>query len=224
MLEKRIQIRRDTETNWNNINPVLALGELAYVTDTKRVKAGDGESSFSSLPYIDDRDFYSTSEADNLLNTKEDKDNKGVANGYPELDSSGKIPVDQLPDVSKGVTTVLTSGSSRPSSPLTGDKIFETDTGDSYIYDGTSWVLMADADWQNVNLDWNNLINIPAVASRWADWSEVTGKPSTFTPSNHTHTEAEITDSHSRYTDSEAITAVNNAAIPIDGGNASSTY
>ena len=34
---------------------------------------------------------------------------------------------------------------------------------------------------------WDNVTNKPATATRWPSWAEVTGKPSSFTPSTHTH-------------------------------------
>lgn len=37
------------------------------------------------------------------------------------------------------------------------------------------------------NLDWSYITNKPATATRWPSWAEVTGKPSSFTPSPHTH-------------------------------------
>jgi Major tropism determinant N-terminal domain len=47
-----IQVRRDTLTNWNTNNPVLANGEIAFVTDQNKFKVGNGSSNFSSLPYL----------------------------------------------------------------------------------------------------------------------------------------------------------------------------
>lgn len=47
----RIQIRRDTSTNWSVNNPVLALGEPGLETDTQIVKYGDGVTAWNSLPY-----------------------------------------------------------------------------------------------------------------------------------------------------------------------------
>ena len=47
----QIQIRRDTLANWNSSNPTLAVGELAYVTDTDAFKVGDGVTAFTSLAY-----------------------------------------------------------------------------------------------------------------------------------------------------------------------------
>ncbi|MDX7732554.1 phage tail protein [Aeromonas caviae] len=38
---------------------------------------------------------------------------------------------------------------------------------------------------------WSQLTGIPAYASRWPSWGEVTDKPATMTPSTHTHTAAQ---------------------------------
>ena len=47
----QIQIRRDTLANWTSANPILAVGELGYVTDTDAFKVGDGTTAFTSLAY-----------------------------------------------------------------------------------------------------------------------------------------------------------------------------
>ncbi|WP_217483646.1 GDSL-type esterase/lipase family protein [Curtobacterium sp. Csp2] len=44
---KQIRVRRDTLANWQTANPVLADGELAWVTDTRDMVAGPGD--FNSL-------------------------------------------------------------------------------------------------------------------------------------------------------------------------------
>jgi lysophospholipase L1-like esterase len=45
----QIRVRRDTLANWQAANPTLADGEPAWVTDTKDLITGDGESAFSEL-------------------------------------------------------------------------------------------------------------------------------------------------------------------------------
>ena len=97
-------------------------------------------------------------------NNKEDKSNKGKPNGYAGLDANGKVPLSQLPDASKSQTYVVSDSTERNAitGMLEGDKAFETSTGDSYIYDGSDWRVLAQADWENVNLDWNNIINAPS--------------------------------------------------------------
>lgn len=47
-----IRTRRDIATNWTTENPVLALGEQGYETDTGKLKFGDGTTSWNNLPYF----------------------------------------------------------------------------------------------------------------------------------------------------------------------------
>lgn len=48
----QIQVRNDIADNWTDINPVLAQGEPGYETDTGRIKYGDGQTAWNSLPYF----------------------------------------------------------------------------------------------------------------------------------------------------------------------------
>jgi len=47
-----IDIRRDTAANWTSNNPTLALGEMGFETDTRKLKVGDGATAWTSLLYI----------------------------------------------------------------------------------------------------------------------------------------------------------------------------
>jgi len=58
-ISARICLRKDTKNNWTSVaggNVVLSDGEVAIVVDTSNntvnFKIGDGETIFSSLPYI----------------------------------------------------------------------------------------------------------------------------------------------------------------------------
>jgi len=51
----RIKLRRDTSTRWENINPILSLGEPGLETDTGKIKYGDGITTWNLLPYFDDQ-------------------------------------------------------------------------------------------------------------------------------------------------------------------------
>jgi hypothetical protein len=46
-----IQSRNDTAANWNNINPILAQGEIGIENDTNKQKVGDGVTVWNSLVY-----------------------------------------------------------------------------------------------------------------------------------------------------------------------------
>ena len=50
----KIQLRRDTQTNWFNVNPVLSDGELGFETDTLKFKMGDGTTNWNGLSYVID--------------------------------------------------------------------------------------------------------------------------------------------------------------------------
>ena len=47
-----IQLRRATESEWYEANPVLRLGEPAYSTDVNKLKIGDGNTDWINLSYI----------------------------------------------------------------------------------------------------------------------------------------------------------------------------
>lgn len=48
----RIQVRRDTAQTWTEVNPILAIGEIGYETDTNKLKVGTGLTAWRYLPYI----------------------------------------------------------------------------------------------------------------------------------------------------------------------------
>lgn len=50
-MSTKIQLRRDTSTNWTRNNPVLAVGEPGLETDTLTLKYGDGASAWNDLNY-----------------------------------------------------------------------------------------------------------------------------------------------------------------------------
>lgn len=74
----KIQLRRDIAANWTANNPLLLNGEVGIETDTLKFKIGNGSQRWNSI----------TSYALK----------PGLANGVATLNSSGKIPLDQLPD------------------------------------------------------------------------------------------------------------------------------
>lgn len=47
----RIIQRNDLSTNWTANNPILAIGEVGWETDTKKFKLGDGATAWTSLAY-----------------------------------------------------------------------------------------------------------------------------------------------------------------------------
>lgn len=48
----KIQLRRDTSTNWSLQNTILSAGEPALDLTNNRLKIGDGTTNWTSLPYL----------------------------------------------------------------------------------------------------------------------------------------------------------------------------
>ena len=48
----RIQIRRDTSSNWTSNNPILLQGEFGYELNTGYAKIGDGQTPWINLEYF----------------------------------------------------------------------------------------------------------------------------------------------------------------------------
>ena len=50
-MANKIQLRRDTTANWNNVNPILADGEPGLDITTNQIKYGDGANAWVDLSY-----------------------------------------------------------------------------------------------------------------------------------------------------------------------------
>ncbi len=73
-----IQIRRDLAQNWQTVNPVLKSGELAFATDTKELKIGDGVSTWSELPNLLEVAPYEAALVGNSVTITEATHNQGT--------------------------------------------------------------------------------------------------------------------------------------------------
>ena len=49
----KIQLRRDTASDWTSNNPTLSAGEFGWESDTNRFKIGTGSANWTSLEYAD---------------------------------------------------------------------------------------------------------------------------------------------------------------------------
>lgn len=52
-----IKVRRGTAAQWTTANPILALGEMGYETDTLKIKFGDGTNTWTALSYGNQTDI-----------------------------------------------------------------------------------------------------------------------------------------------------------------------
>ena len=55
MTATKIQVRRDSSTNWTTANPVLSAGELGLDETVMKFKMGDGSTAWNLLSYYGDR-------------------------------------------------------------------------------------------------------------------------------------------------------------------------
>lgn len=164
----------DTTYHKNNIvsyngSSYIAKQEVIGVLPTNLVYWGilsvrgvDGTGAVSSVNGVaPDQDGNVLISAEQL--GAERTSRKGVANGYVGLDANAKIPLSHIPDTLKQQVYIVENETARLALTdlVSGDKAYETDSRDSYIYDGSQWLLLADADWENVSLDWINILNKP---------------------------------------------------------------
>ena len=137
MATVRVQLRRGTEQQWYDANPVLAAGEVGIETDTNTFKFGDGATAWRVLDYA-------------LSDTVDDYiplSTKGVANGVASLDASGFIPTAQLPPLAKVTVSAVANTAARLAlTAEAGDIAIEADSGQSYVLSASP--ASTDANWK----------------------------------------------------------------------------
>jgi hypothetical protein len=55
-MANKIQLRRDTVSNWQSTNPILSQGEIGIDLTNNKIKIGNGSLPWNSLPYFDDKE------------------------------------------------------------------------------------------------------------------------------------------------------------------------
>lgn len=96
----RIQMKRDTSSNWVVNNPVLLDGEVVIVdTDAGdvRYKVGDGTKKFTQLPFTDE----------NMLNLVNSKQDKLVIDAAPATGSSNPVASGGVKDYAVPMTRTV---------------------------------------------------------------------------------------------------------------------
>ena len=52
-ISARVTVRKGTKVQWSLTNPVLLEGEMAWESDTRMLKVGDGTSAWNQLPFYE---------------------------------------------------------------------------------------------------------------------------------------------------------------------------
>ena len=66
-----IQLRRATEKEWIEVDPILRVGEPALSTDKNKIKVGVGNKKWSELEYLSDIDTIDYLKLSNLPSINE---------------------------------------------------------------------------------------------------------------------------------------------------------
>jgi len=91
-LATKIQLRRDTSTNWISNNPILSSGEIGIETDTLKFKIGNGSNWNSITKYAN----VTPEGLENSLGDFIPLAEKGVEDGVATLDADGNLIIPGL--------------------------------------------------------------------------------------------------------------------------------
>ena len=133
-VQTKIQIRRDTATNWSSTNPTLAAGEIGFDTTNNQIKIGNGSTLWNALDYASGGASVEISEtapaspdAGNVWFNSTD------GRAYIYYDS---VWVDLNPGIA-GPAGKFTVSATAPTGASEGDGWFNSDTARLFIrYDG----------------------------------------------------------------------------------------
>lgn len=181
---------------------VKGLGSAAYTNSGAYATAGHGHSisgitglqtaldGKAAAEHTHDDRYYTETEMNTKLAGKANSSHSHGAGDISSVNASaiqGVIGLDHLPAGALERCKVVKDDTARfaltKTAVQTGDTVKVTDTGKMYfIVDDSK--LSTEAGYEVYTA--GSATSVP--------WSGVTGKPSTFTPSSHTHTKSQITD------------------------------
>lgn len=196
-----IQLRRDIASAWTTVNPVLADGEIGIEKDTRCFKIGDGTTPWVTLQYavptgINVGNGYGVWKWSSDLSGA--PAHGRIAANSDVAASITELRISDLGDDDTDYSTVIEAAQS-------GDVIYVQNKDDASQWlrfvltaagvDNTSyWVLavefVASGDGVPAN---NHEVAVQITHTNYIYWDDILEKPTTFPPSAHTHTIAEVT-------------------------------
>lgn len=162
------------------------------------------KGSYASASHTHDDQYYTQTEINTKLNGKANSSHTHGNGDITSLDASkitsGTISIDRLPQGALERLTVVADDTARfkltSTSVQKGDTVKVTSTGKMYYV----------VDETKLSMEAGYEVYAAGTAAS-VPWSGVTGKPSTYIPSSHTHTKSQITDFPT--------------SMPANGGNSS---
>lgn len=189
-----LQIKRGLAENL----PVEAeAGELLFTTDTKKFYIGNGEGNalteFNNaaqlanflLQKAEKVHTHTASEITDFSSATDERiaSQKGQANGLATLDSAGKIPNSQIPNVFKEAAVVNNiterdalnafSGLHALVVDASADSTVGAGGGAEYVYNGSKWIKISEFNNLDTLVDWSGIQNKPDFVQAITDLSDV---------------------------------------------------
>lgn len=206
IINTKIQEAYDTEANWIKYNPVLLAGQLAFSKDKYgKYKIGDGIAKWSQLQYMtlgwnditgkpssftpsshthDDR-YFTETEATNKFSPKEGSASLSKLASTITLGAGDAATILQNGSTYQQKIEIIDNSTS-------GDAVFgfyqSGDSGKNF-----NKLMTINDDGNVVANKFTGALAGNASSASSVPWSGITGKPSSFTPSSHSHTIANIT-------------------------------
>ena len=192
-INTKIQLRNDLAATWNSRNPVLKKGEIGIEIDTRKMKVGDGTTTWNALSYMG-------SDANDILAVI--NENRDTCTQI-EL-TQGQTDADGLATITspkKGDTAIV-------SKLIVGDKRSYT----AYVYNGENWAA-CDGNYSAKNVYFDANLTLTEAFGRY----EPDASGSVEVPSTGKSVYSLIEDAFSEEKNPTATQP--SASVTISGGN-----
>ena len=139
-----IQLRTSAAATWTSVNPILALGEVGFESDTNKLKIGNGTSTWTLLDYSSGggaatvvSDVPPTEDlVEGMIWFNSAEGNTYIYYDLVWVEASPSIAGPEGPIGPDGTYYV---SATIPSAPEAGSAWLNTNDGRLYVYDGTTW-------------------------------------------------------------------------------------
>lgn len=187
----RMLQRYGLASQWTAINPILEIGEFGFELDTQKFKLGDGETSWTTLPYfINETDLPDITTLVATLSQQVQQDiSTAVSSAVAGLVDSAPAALDTLNELAAAIADDSTFAVTISSAIAN-----KADAVHSHTLDDLSDVLSSTATTGQIlqkqsNGNWEPItLNTSATYS----YNDLTDVPATFAPSSHTHQSTDI--------------------------------
>ena len=192
-LNIRIKHRYDIEANWTKNNPVLLAGEVAYSSDKSgKYKIGDGTHKWSELSYAK-ADLVKNDVTTALGYTPPTSNTwRGIQNNLTSDSTTDSLAAAQ----GKALKSLIDGKLSLAGGTMTGSIKWNGSDSLPQFSGSPAYLVGIESFSDGGMMKWQSTANIKVGSASSADkapWSGITGKPTSYPPSSHTHDNSTIT-------------------------------